>query len=148
MNNFILMMSNLHSARDSAIIPEGSKVSLMMHSLGNFFLFRYINQHSHECNSVVFDNIIINSAAVSTKGHASVLDKLAIQERIYVISNKNDRTLIGAQLISLSKMLGINPRPVLSQKAIYLDFTPYVDKEHTFFIGLTEAEKKVCSLST
>jgi hypothetical protein len=118
-------------------------VSLFLHSLGNYYLERLVKDSLlADLDSNLFDNLIINAAAVNQEAHASWVDRLNIQKRIYITSNKQDFSLNGLRIFSNSgKQLGERLKLPLSSKATYINFTEAIgftiptSDSHTYFIG-------------
>lgn len=118
-------------------------LSLFIHSLGNSFLENMIKQGLVPDNTErLFDNIIINAAAVNQDGHSSWVEKLNIQKRIYITSNKQDFNLKGVRIFtSDGKQLGEKVKHPLAGNANYIQFTRAVGfrfptgSTHTYFIG-------------
>ena len=59
---------------------------------------------------MLFSNIIVNAAAVKQHNHDKWLEKIHLQERIYVTMNDEDRPLHGAMLLRLAKQLGLGTK--------------------------------------
>ncbi|MDX2429961.1 MAG: alpha/beta hydrolase [Bacteroides sp.] len=116
-------------------------LSMLLHSLGNYFLTHLVvNGNSQYIDEKIFDNIIMNSAAVRSKEHGQVLSEIRMQENLYVIFNKNDKILRGAHLLTAGKMLGNVVIEPLVVGATYIDFTPVAEREHTYFAGYHQFE--------
>lgn len=119
------------------------QLTLFIHSLGNFFLENIIKQSLVPKNTEkLFDNLIINAAAVNQAKHPSWVEKLNIQKRIYIISNKQDFNLKGLRIFtSQGKQLGEKVQHPLAGNANYIQFTRAVGFRfptgitHTYFIG-------------
>ena len=133
----------LQKYKQSFIWPEGNKLSLFMHSLGNYYLELAVNEDMlGGLDSNLFDNIIINAAAVEQENHADWVEKLRISKRIYIISNSKDFNLRGARMFTRAhKMLGGPVEPPLAANAYYINFTEAVGFKlptwvsHTYFVG-------------
>ena len=119
------------------------KISLCLHSLGNYFLERMVND-TLLCDlpGDLFENIIINAAAVEQEGHSEWVDKLNIQKRIYITSNEKDFNLAGVRSFTDSGVqLGKHTELPHSDKAVYVDFTDAVGfrfptgATHNYFTG-------------
>jgi hypothetical protein len=118
-------------------------ISLFLHSLGNYYLERLVKDSLlTDLDSNLFDNLIINAAAVNQETHANWVDRLHIQKRIYITSNKKDFNLNGARIFTKSrKQLGERLKLPLSSGAIYINFTKAIGltiptgNSHTYFIG-------------
>ena len=122
---------------------QGTKFSLLLHSMGNMFLEQMID--SGEMNGLhpqLFDNLIINAAAVNQKDHKRWVEQLDIQKRIYVTTNKGDVNLLGVQLFTkYGKQLGEKIKSPPALNANYVNFTDAIGFElppgvsHTYFIA-------------
>ncbi|MBN1414647.1 MAG: alpha/beta hydrolase, partial [Bacteroidales bacterium] len=118
-------------------------LSLFLHSLGNYYLERLVKDSLlADLDSNLFDNLIINAAAVNQEAHANWIDRLNIQKRIYITSNKQDFNLNGVRIFSNSgKQLGERLKLPLSSRAYYINFTRAIgftlptSDSHTYFIG-------------
>jgi hypothetical protein len=118
-------------------------LSLFLHSLGNYYLERIVKDSLlDDLDSNLFDNLIINAAAVNQENHANWVDSLNIQKRIYITSNKKDFNLNGARIFTDSgKQLGERLKVPVSSKAFYINFTKAIgftlptSDSHTYFIG-------------
>lgn len=138
--SFLLMqnfrMNQLKEANDA-------KFSLLLHSMGNMFLEQMID--SVELKGLqpqLFDNLIINAAAVNEKDHKRWVEQLDIQKQIYINTNKGDVNLLGVQLFtSYGKQLGEKIKSPPAKNAHYVNFTDAVGFElppgvsHTYFIA-------------
>ncbi|HEY1406460.1 MAG TPA: hypothetical protein VF857_07635, partial [Spirochaetota bacterium] len=109
-------------------------ITLLFHSMGGFILQKYAESGSAEIDSPVFNNVILDAAAVKQKNHYVWLERVAFQKRIYVLSNGRDFTLHGASLLSLGKMLGMGARKQLAENAEYIDFSENLTFEHNYTI--------------
>ena len=133
--NFYNLLLQVKQYRDEKFVAD-QKLSMLMHSLGNYFLTHMVvNGNNQYLEEKIFDNIIVNAAAVKSKEHGEVISQLRIQERIYIAFNKNDRVLRGAHLLMSGKMLGNEALAPLVPNASYVDFSPVAGSEHTYFAG-------------
>jgi len=120
-----------------------AKLSLFAHSLGNYYLKNLVTQNFIlKFRNKIFDNLILNEAAVNEENHKEWVEKLDIQERIYITSNNKDFTLKGFQLFTdEGEQLGEEAAMPLAKNATYLRFTDAVGfrfpigTTHTYFIG-------------
>ncbi len=118
-------------------------LSLFAHSLGNYLLELLVRENLlPQPQSKIFDNIVLNAPAVNQKHHKNWLDKIKIQNQIFVISNRHDFNLKGVRIFtSAGKQLGEIVKPPFSENAYYIDFSKSVGfrfptgTTHTFFIG-------------
>ena len=117
-------------------MKEDQHLSMLMHSLGNYFLTHLVvNGNIQYMHMKIFDNIIMNAAAIRSREHGDVLSRIDIQDRLYVTLNKYDKVLQGAHLLTSGKMLGNEIIEPLATGARYVDFTGVARTEHTYFAG-------------
>jgi len=116
---------------------------MFLHSLGNYYLENLVIQTKSLCGPpAVFDNLVLNAAAVNQEQHNEWVEKLNFQHRIYITSNVSDFNLKGARIFTKDgKQLGEKIKPPLAETAIYVNFTKAVGfrfptgTTHTYFIG-------------
>jgi hypothetical protein len=133
--NYYNLLLQLKHYRDLEM-EEGQHLSMLLHSLGNYFLTHLVvngnNQYLHE---VIFDNIIMNAPAVRAKEHGEVLSQIRMQDRLYVTLNERDRILRGAHLLTSGRMLGNLVMEPLADNTTYVDFSCVAGMQHTYFAG-------------
>ena len=133
--NFYNLLLQMKQYRDEEM-KENQHMSLLMHSLGNYYLTHMVvNGNNQYLEGKIFDNIIMNAAAVRSKEHGEVISQVKIQERLYVVYNERDRVLKGAHLLTSGKMLGNLAMEPLASNATYIDFSSLAGNEHTYFAG-------------
>lgn len=118
-------------------------LSIFFHSLGNYYLERLVaDNYQKEIPDKLFDNLIVNAAAVETKGHAGWLKEINFSERIYVNSNDADFSLTGLKIFSrFGHQLGEGPKKEFAENAIYVNFTKAVGfpgsmgPSHSYYFG-------------
>lgn len=138
--NFYKLLTQLKGYRQNSM-NNTQHLSVFAHSLGNYFLTNLVmNENNKYLNEVFIDNLILNSSAVETKKHGIAIDKLSFQKNIYITVNFYDKTLRGANLLTLRKMLGNIAVPPLANKAEYMHFTSIAGYEHTYFAGYHQFE--------
>lgn len=139
-DNFYNLLLQISAYRIQSM-QEGQHFSMLAHSLGNYFLSNLIicgdGQYLKE---PIFDNIVMNAAAIRTKGHGTILSQLHMQKRLYVTSNKNDWVLRGAHLLMAGKMLGNFAQFPLADNTEYVNFTHTAGKEHSYYYGYHKFE--------
>lgn len=122
---------------------DNNKLSILFHSLGNYYLERLVkDEYISGVDSRIFDNLIINAAAVNQKDHHKWVQQLNIQERIYINSNKRDFILRGVQILTDWKgQLGVSLDDNYASNAIYVNFTNAVksnfpiNEMHGYYLG-------------
>lgn len=141
--NFYNLLQQLKQYRKLEMDGE-QHLSLFMHSLGNYYLTHMVvNGNNQYMSEKIFDNIIMNAPAVRSDEHGNVISQLRIQERLFVVLNGRDRVLRGAQLLTLSKMLGNEPLKPFAGNSIYVDFSNVAGEEHTYFAGYHSFEREI-----
>jgi hypothetical protein len=144
--SLICLMRSLRQVNPA--FQSGAGLSVFFHSLGNFYLENLVKQRKSLCGPpAVFDNLVLNAAAVNQEHHRDWLEQLHIQERIYITSNVSDFNLKGARIFTKDgKQLGEKIKPPLSETADYVNFTKAVGfrfptwATHTYFIGKIPGE--------
>jgi esterase/lipase superfamily enzyme len=134
-------------------IKNNVKASIIFHSLGNIFAQKYaLFLENNPDIQQFFTNIILNSACVPAKGHASWVDILCQKSsnNVYITINKNDKILqLASIFIEHKPTLGRKIGNEKSQNAHYIDFTKELknissDKKmpscHTYFISYPPRE--------
>lgn len=125
---------NIHFKQDQ-------KLNMLCHSLGNYFISHLVvNGNNQYLNRIIFDNLILNAAAIKAKKHDEVLEQIHFAKNMYIMSNENDKVLRGANLIMSGKMLGNFILRPLAKNFNYIDFTEVAEMEHTYYIGYHEFE--------
>lgn len=144
MNHFNELLAFMDSFKKMNKVFNGNaKLSLLLHSLGNVYLESFAKQPATERKfNVIFDNIIINSAAVNQKKHNEWVTKIKFQKRIYITNNKFDFNLKGLHIFSKDgNQLGEKAKGPIADNAHYINFSKAVGFRfptgltHTYFIG-------------
>jgi len=141
---FISEFSEKHS-----YVRQKIRFSLFLHSLGNMFMKQIVeNKQLPTCE--LFDNVVLNSAAVPQKHHKQWIEQLQIQKRIYITANYQDFNLKGARIFtSAGKQLGERYEHPLAENAEYVNFTKAIGfrfptyDTHTFFLGNIPAKSQI-----
>lgn len=125
---------------------KNNYLSSLYHSLGNKILKLASNRiESKFGEDYIFDNQILNAAAVEQKDHKYWVEKINIQKRIFNNSNVFDLNLNGLRLITpMNYMLGERLSKPLSDSVLYFNFSKTMGlklspgKSHTYFLGMPE----------
>lgn len=145
------LLSTLQSIRSNGdSYFETNNLSLFCHSLGNAHIQTALeNETSLLSKNTLFDNIILNAAAVSDKDHSSWLTKLNARKSIFVNSNRNDFNLKGLRIFSrYHRLLGELVKSPRAENAQYINFSQCVGfrtrtaTSHTYFIGSIPVEQQ------
>lgn len=117
-------------------------LNALFHSLGNLYLENTVKSAQLRNRKTLFDNLVINAAAVAQKGHKNWVEQLRIQKHLYITANRHDFNLKGAHIFTgAGKQLGERPRHPIAQNANYVLFNKSVGfrfptpHTHTYFIG-------------
>ena len=153
-NHFNSVLRTMVSLRNSPTnFLNENHLSLFFHSLGNYFLDRMGNNNMlFETRPLLFDNVIINAAAVEQKNHTKWVEQLQFQKNIFINSNQRDFNLNGLRMTpNHGKQLGQRVKHPFANNAIYFNFTKSVGfriptgPSHTYFIGkIPERNKNIC----
>lgn len=130
-------------------------LSVFFHSLANYMLMLAVEQGALEdIEAGFFDNTILNAPAVESEGHYKWIEKLGMQDRIFVCYNDEDINLEGLRILSsLGVQLGERPMEPLATNAAYFDFTYSVGSRsntgatHSYYYALiTELSQNIREL--
>jgi hypothetical protein len=120
-----------------------SNLSIIFHSMGNHIARNIVRKdYLDDLPENVFKNVILNAAAVKQRNHRKWVDKLDIQDRIYIVSNRDDLPLKGVMILRMSTPLGAKYTGTLSEKANYINFSGIAGRDHNLFLGRTQAEEQ------
>lgn len=108
--------------------------NLLVHSLGNYLLQKFIEKPIFSGETRFFDNIILHQPDVDNKKHVLWVDKLRYAARIYVTINERDAVLDSSDVINADR-LGNTLRKLKGERATYINFTgaKKVKKAHQIF---------------
>ena len=131
---------------------KDQNLTLFLHSLGNYYLERmaadgFLDQISDQ----LFENVILNAAAVEQEGHNVWVDQIDFSERIYINSNDDDMSLSGLRFLTkLGRQLGESALEPYAKNAIYVNFTDAVGfpgsmgPSHSYyFASVTEKSENI-----
>ena len=141
--HFIALIDSMALVKESYLKNDSQvRMSLFMHSLGNEYLPQYVAGEKSHSHPKLFNNLVINAAAVNSKDHHLWVEKLDLQEQIFINSNAKDINLNGLRIISaygyLMGELLVEP---LARNAIYVNFSEAIGfklppgRSHTYYIG-------------
>lgn len=129
--------------QNNSVFREDINLSMFVHSLGNSYLEHLFKQNKDNTKfGLIFDHVILNSAAVNQEMHRDWVEKMNFQKKIYITSNRQDFNLKGSRIFTKDgKMLGEKVETPIAKNANYVQFTKAVGfrfptgTTHTFFIG-------------
>ncbi len=116
------------------------RMTLMLHSMGNYLLERTLKSTALRGHLPLFDNIAMCSADVNNPGHAEWVDELQPRNRLYITINEDDSALKASRLKGGDEQLarlGHWTSNLKSSQAVYVDFTNAnaVGSSHAYFEG-------------
>ncbi len=118
----------------SFVKSDSANLTLLLHSLGNRLIKEAVTNNFIKTKTKLFDDIVLNAPCVKMRRHRKWLEKLNIQEQIYLTRNNKDRTLLLAKLAGFTEQLGRRSALCKAKNAIYLNFSPVLEKEHNYFL--------------
>lgn len=134
-DNFYNLLLNLKNYRNTQM-EANQHLSILAHSLGNYYLTHFVVNGGWQYQQVPFiDNVIFSAPAIRSKEHGEALSLLNISNNKFVTSNKFDKVLRGAHLLTSGKMLGNEVIKPLATNTLYFDFTKIAGHEHTYYAG-------------
>lgn len=149
LNHFDNLLTFIERFRKSnSSFTNNNKLSIFIHSLGNSYIENSVQQNGLTAHQdYIFDNVVLNAAAVNQEGHSSWVEKLSFQKEIYITSNRKDFNLKGVRIFTKDgKQLGEVVEAPVAQNAYYVQFTEAVGfrtptgTTHTYFIGAVADE--------
>lgn len=135
-------------------------LSLMTHSMGALVMENYLNKKSKTLNhKLLFNNLLIGSAATELKDHAKWVEKIDFTNQVYISYNDNDKVLKNAEWKLNGNALGRKIIPSqttqtepecctakqaepLAKNAIYIDATK-TNVNHAYYIRVSGQNKNV-----
>jgi hypothetical protein len=144
LNHFERLLTFMEEFRKAnSAFSNDKKLSIFVHSLGNSYIENLVNQNRDTAyQDFIFDNIVLNAAAVNQEGHGNWVENLNFQKNIYITSNRKDFNLKGVRIFTKDrKQLGELVKAPTAQNADYIQFTEAVGfrtptgTTHTYFIG-------------
>ena len=124
-------------------ISPDIRLSVFNHSLGNYFIKRLPPELAEDHGMKgLFDNLVLNAAAVNQENHKQWVEELNFQQRIYITSNRKDFNLKGLHIFTNEgAQLGEKIKGPMAANACYINFSEAVGfrfptgTTHTYFIG-------------
>lgn len=122
------------------------RLTLMLHSMGNYLLKQTLKSSTSEEIGSLFDNVVLVAADTNNEGHADWVDRIRARGSIVIVINENDRALRASEIKvgeAQRARLGRLRRRLDSQLALYVDVTgaPCVGQGHAYFEGRPVAAK-------
>ncbi len=116
------------------------RISLVMHSMGNY-LFKHVQTSSAtRIDRLVFDNVILAAADTNNQDHPDWVDTIQCRNRVFITINEDDKALLASRLKAGEQQkarLGHFPYNLHSERAVYVNFTSaaHVGDSHAYFEG-------------
>lgn len=120
---------------------DSLNMTLFLHSLGNRLLKEAVINNLITLKTKLFHHIVLNAPCVKKSGHKKWLEKLNIQDEVYLTRNNKDRTLNLARFAGFTEQLGRHWGLAKAKNAVYLNFSPVLEKEHNYFLMTNVLEK-------
>jgi esterase/lipase superfamily enzyme len=116
----------------------GQKLTLAMHSMGNYLFKSLLQSSIYQGETLLFDNIVLLSADVNNKDHAEWADRIKYRNRLFITINETDFALAASRAKGGDQQqarLGHWIKDLTSVNAVYLNFTdaPSVGNAHNYF---------------
>jgi len=116
------------------------KVSMLLHSMGNYLFERTLKSEALRGDRLVFDNIVMAAADVNNPRHIEWVDRIQVRNRLYVTINEDDGALQASRMKGGDEQLarlGHYPYDLTARHVVYVDFTnvPSVAASHAYFEG-------------
>ena len=116
------------------------KVSMLLHSMGNYLFKQVLGSSVNRGELMVFDNVVMAAADANNEGHAGWVDRINCRRRVYITINEDDFALAASRAKSGEEQkarLGHYPHNLNAKSAVYVDFTDadQVGRSHAYFEG-------------
>lgn len=116
------------------------KISMMLHSMGNYLLKHTLLSSTSREIGTLFDNVALVAADTNNQGHRAWVDRIRAREAVYVVINERDKALRASETKvgeAQRARLGRTRRNLDSTLGIYIDVTdaPSVGSSHAYFEG-------------
>lgn len=114
------------------------KISMMLHSMGNYLMKHTIKSSTSEGIGCLFDNVALIAADTNNRSHSEWVDRIRVREAVYIVINENDTALRASETKigdAQRARLGRTRRNLDSIQGIYIDVTgaPHVGRSHAYF---------------
>jgi esterase/lipase superfamily enzyme len=124
------------------------RITLMLHSMGNYLLKHLMKSSIFSGNELIFDNVVLAAADANNKNHRAWVDRISARHRVYVTINEHDAVLRASRLKGGEEQLarlGHYPYNLESRQSVYVDFTQAakVGDAHAYFEGGPVANHRV-----
>ena len=109
-------------ARDDRRVKSKISINLLIHSLGNYILEKFVKDPIFSGETRVFDNIIMNAADVDLDTHVEWTKNMKYARRVYATINDKDWILNLSESVNPDR-LGNTPRHLTSDRLTYFDLS-------------------------
>lgn len=109
-----------------------SKINLLTHGTGAYILQQVMQESLYDDVLGGFDNVILSSPDVRSRGHEEWIDRIQCRGRVYIAVNENDEVLANSREKTKTERLGEDTTFMASQRAVYVNFSgeKWVSKTH------------------
>lgn len=124
------------------------RVTLLLHSMGNYLFERTLKSTALRGRLLIFDNIVMCAADVNHPGHQDWVEQIQVRRRLYITINEDDFALRASRLKGGDEQLarlGHYPNDLTADNAVYVNVTdePHVGRSHACFEGKPLKNKKL-----
>ncbi|MCM8541994.1 MAG: alpha/beta hydrolase [Lentisphaeraceae bacterium] len=114
------------------------RLTLILHSMGNYVYKNALRPSSTTANPLVFDTVILAAPDVNNKDHKEWVDKVKFKNRLYILINEKDKALLVSRIKLGDEQLprlGHWTKGLDSKNAQYINLTnaPEVGRSHAYF---------------
>ena len=128
------ILNNLQAYKREHPEVKNTRYTLLIHSYGVTLFKELMDSYSAQTfDKSLFNNIVINSAAVDSKNHSNWINKIDFSDRIYITINNQDAVLSAYGKSKFFSPLGRQVFPPLATKAIYIDVSE-LGVKHRYFL--------------
>ena len=129
-------------------------INLLVHSLGNYVLEKFISDPIFSNETRVFDNITMNAPDVTWRTHAQWAKRMKYAKRIYATINEEDWILRESKVVNRVVRLGnvdlgseTKPKKLMSKRLAYFDLSEGrgVRNKHNHFLNTARSNEVVKS---
>ncbi len=123
------------------------KISLLLHSMGNYLFKKIQCSSTYDGHHMLFDNVILAAADTNNEQHSEWVDRIACRRRVYITINEDDSALRFSRIKSGEEQrarLGHYLHRLDSTQALYVNVTEAknVGSSHAYFEGDATKDKR------
>lgn len=116
------------------------RVTMLLHSMGNYLFERTLKSSALRGDLMMFDNVVMCAADVNNPDHKHWVERIQARNRLYITINEDDSALAASRLKGGDEQLarlGHYQYNLDASNAVYIDFTDeaHVGRSHAYFEG-------------